>query len=1632
MNNFNKTLSVLLMLASSLFSVAQEAQTSEKEIINSYVNNMVKVKGGTFMMGATDGFGYESERPVHSVSLSSFMISKYEVTQQLWQVVMGDNPSTVKGDNLPVNNISWDDCQTFIAKLNEMSGRTYRLATEAEWEFAARGGTAGKDLGENNGYQYAGGYQNITSMDSYVWNSDNSDNTIHPVGTKKPNELGLYDMSGNVCEYVQDYYTWSYSSEAQQDPTGADSGENRVFRGGSYERPTWQCRLASRFGTRPNVKTVECGLRLAMDVVTGNAKVMVVTTMDGKRTKLGLKNEANITIEEPYLVYKSNVAEARFELNRLRDITYVDVKPLLGDASGDGVVNRADVDETVLYTLGNASGDFVFNNADVNNDKIVNVTDIVRILNLIKNPDINEVLQSRSATNSDNQTANSQQNQYAIYNYRNDNDFNAWLNVDIDSITYSCIDTLGVEHDVNVVQEVWTPYQVYRIPIEAIDSIGFRAPETKYNEKVFFITDNYIPYIINVDDLNITFDKSIPNDLLPTLGQILVADTSEDPLEDGFAGRIIDILNTDDGKIFICEEVALSDIFDRLLFISKCATDGELEEESFQNVRKSKTRSWIDIDKVIHIDLDPVEIKPDDEDDNKEKFPITINYKPDLDIVCFVNVIKNHPAIAKITFKQTHSLYFQAKYEIDKPFTKEWWLGKKDIRIHIPNKAVDAVIKPYIRFGAFVDASAKVKFEYTVPFFNFEHTFGLDYNEARDEENRVQLINEANLTYEKPTMKLSVDGSLAFGLAVKLGANLIHKKLLNFESTFHIGPKLIGHFDLYSERLAEDANIYRQLKTTTLQLNGYVAMPKATYQFFGSGPKLAKRNTWKGATWSNKVVKEKSFIPNDLFPDGIEFTWYINKWNLLPHFDEPTVKEVTANSAYAYLHPYQNLIFPVDLGVAFKKYSTGDVIEYDYGSYWGEEHNKETKYEHIFEDLEASTTYKVYPTVSLFGLKMDAEPSVDYTVSDRLLVNPNIVTIKKGETAEVTVSGGSGKYSTIDDNPEVAKALLFNYNLGTGERKAILTISGVDIGETYLTILDTNNASNCILKVKVIDSDVPSLTLSSTSLDLSVGKNGSAKIISGSGKYTIKSSDPDVATAEISNNIILVTAHKAGPATITVTDTETSLTACIDVTVSEEEPPYTPVKTETFTVNGVSFNMVKVEGGTFMMGSEKEANEKPIHEVKLNSFAIGQTELTQELWEAVMGSLPPNISASNDNIAGLHRPVVYVSWYDCQEFITKLNTLTGRSFRLPTEAEWEFAARGGNLSQGYAYSGSNTFSEVGWFISSAKRNTYDVATKKPNELGIYDMSGNVWEWCQDWYGSDYYNYSPIENPMGPTNGAERIKRGGTWMISTSTYRVAFRDHNTPETKAEYTGLRLALSEDSSPIAYLSCPDDHHPHMIDLGLPSGTKWACCNLGASKPEEFGGYYAWGETEEKDNYFWDNYMCEDAECGTTKDPIYTWNGNKLYADIAGSKFDVATSKWGPSWHMPSSTQMDELLDECIWTWCDGDKTKYNGTSVKGYIISSKVNNNKLFLPAAGNYFKDRLLYKNESCLYWSSSQFDGSAFEGENYYTNSNSAIGMDYKNKTTYVDLRYYGQTIRPVTSVSTAGSGSTTDSGAGEI
>ena len=226
---------------------------------------------------------------------------------------------------------------------------------------------------------------------------------------------------------------------------------------------------------------------------------------------------------------------------------------------------------------------------------------------------------------------------------------------------------------------------------------------------------------------------------------------------------------------------------------------------------------------------------------------------------------------------------------------------------------------------------------------------------------------------------------------------------------------------------------------------------------------------------------------------------------------------------------------------------------------------------------------------------------------------------------------------------------------------------------------------------------------------------------------------------------------------------------------------------------GISIDMVRVEAGTFTMGATPEMkdpdydyDEKPTHQVTLtNDYYIGKYEVTQALWQAVMGSNPSKFKGDN-------LPVENVSWKDCQEFLSKLNNTTGKTFRLPTEAEWEYAARGGKKNRGYLYSGSNNISDVAWYSDNSDNKTHAVGSKQANELGIYDMSGNVYEWCQDRKGS--YSSSSQVNPTGAASGSYRVRRGGYWSSSARYCRSSDRSSSSPGYRDFDLGLRLVLSE----------------------------------------------------------------------------------------------------------------------------------------------------------------------------------------------------------------------------------------------
>ena len=408
-----------------------------------------------------------------------------------------------------------------------------------------------------------------------------------------------------------------------------------------------------------------------------------------------------------------------------------------------------------------------------------------------------------------------------------------------------------------------------------------------------------------------------------------------------------------------------------------------------------------------------------------------------------------------------------------------------------------------------------------------------------------------------------------------------------------------------------------------------------------------------------------------------------------------------------------------------------------------------------------------------------------------------------------TATGGSDSF-TITSN--------VNWTITSDQTWCtVSTSSGSKNGTITVNVSENNSidSRSASITVKAGDqSQIIAVTQAGASPTLQLNKSSMAfESSNGENTFTISSNTSWSITSD-KTWCTLSSSSGSNDATVTVYVSENTSTSSRSATITVESAtimrtlavtqngatPVTPPSSQdrSFTVGGVTFKMVAVEGGTFTMGATSEQGsdaydwEKPTHSVTLSSYSIGETEVTQALWQAVMGQKPTSDGSQWSSTYGLggNYPAYYVSWNDCQDFIRRLNALTGENFRLPTEAEWEYAARGGNKSRGYKYAGSNTIDNVAWYGDNSGSQTHNVATKSPNELGLYDMSGNVWEWCQDWYGD--YSSGSQTNPTGPSSGSIRVYRGGSWLYNARFCRVSSRDYGTPDYRYIIIGLRLVL------------------------------------------------------------------------------------------------------------------------------------------------------------------------------------------------------------------------------------------------
>lgn len=1174
-------------------------------------------------------------------------------------------------------------------------------------------------------------------------------------------------------------------------------------------------------------------------------------------------------------------------------------------------------------------------------------------------------------------TAQQQQSQYALYNYRNDGDFNAWLNIDIDSITYSTIGLDSIEYDNIVTQEVWTPDSCYRIPLEVIDSIGFRAPAPEFKEGIFHITEEHLPFAVGVDNLTVIFDSNIPSSMLPVVGQVVISDVYDEPFEKGFAGRVVNIVFADGKTRVECEEVGLEDIYDQLICVGKTIAY-EDDDDMYSSRRKSPRKIRINEDGTVEVPLGKftLDLLTYKEIDQYTQEPtgdktnyVNVTAKPSLAVDY---AIRYHVKGQENVFK--YILSKKCEMELDMKWPKSIkpvdWEKYLDTFIPIPTSVPGLYSK--ICFGAYFQIEGDVRLEAKIPF-TYQENIGID---TQSDNFGGIVYNIQGTKLEMPELSASLNASISIGLAAKVVTCIVTEKLASANIKVKTGPKISGKIEVSTNGITDGGwSWYESMKDSKITIEPLVVTVSGGMELFG------KKKDWK----YNLPMPDLDFLKKEeryLFPDFTKPE--------LPHYlmTDPLDMRTT---------PHRDLIMPVYAGLGI--YDEEGTQQRAY--YSGEKYQIDAYYQrppHVFiGDLPVGQKFTCRPIFNFPSLpaigEIKALPITEFTVPEPMTIDLdtplNSVTLKKGQVLYVPLNGGWGDYSAIS-YPEICTTEIIEKPGMPNMQRYVKIIAakyfaGSPVymtGSTTITVKDLRAGTTETILVTVTDDAVPEeLTLSEQTVSLQVDESTAVLVTSGSGSYTAESSDESVATATVEDDKITITAISIGPAVITVTDTETEETATIEVTVKEAVaggdifdvglPPSTTLSPEvqweadmmifnngekyyseaknqvigtppsdvngnewyalnyqltngeetwnvgkapfssdatyngkpstrwttdgimadiylrrTFTVghelpdnilfscchddapaewylNGVLIrsiddgwnyddkvyltpeqcalihtdgtknvlalhvhnnwggafadgglyekpspqkaineildNMVYVSGGTFMMGATEEQGdeafdaEKPAHQVTVPSFYINRYEVTQEQWEAIM-------SYNNSKNKGDRHPVENFTYSECQTFIDKLSELTGKKFRLPTEAEWEYAARGGNKSRGYKYAGSNNIDEVAWYGGgdynggnggNSGSAHHEVGLKKPNELGLYDMTGNVWEHTSD----NYYPYEEeaVYNPKHEGGSNARIDRGGSYGWQPRYCRVSFRDNIISSYgKCDDNGFRLVL------------------------------------------------------------------------------------------------------------------------------------------------------------------------------------------------------------------------------------------------
>ena len=738
-----------------------------------------------------------------------------------------------------------------------------------------------------------------------------------------------------------------------------------------------------------------------------------------------------------------------------------------------------------------------------------------------------------------------QQRQYAIYNYRVDGGINAFINADIDSITYSNIGLDSMVYDNVVVQEIWTVDGVHRIPLEEVDSIAFQTPEPKLRENVFHITEQHLPYTVSTDSLHIRFLSSIPFLLTPQVGQVIISDTDETPFEDGFAGRVTSVAASEDGILVSCEPVELYDIFERLLIAKKAVSQTDQEANAPRKARRAEdNRHWWDIY----------------EDDGNDTFTIPVDLslsllngmfsastkKPKVTCVWCVDV---NPLGYKANFDfliRHDEITFDMKLSMPKAWEdfnkvindeeedKYGWKRKK-LKVEGKWPIVPGLVDFGLEFGigykGSVDFDGKWSTSATQKI-NFD-VYGKNLDVMMPP---VVVLHECDTDFgeiEKEA-SISVNGGIQLGLKPNITIKLLSKYLLAAEAFVEGGIEANAAWQISSKDRPLDYSMYELFKDVSISSDWFVqGGVNANIAGYKIGELKAKK------------------------------TWEIGKWYMFPHLTMPELPEYKGNSTFSggieptslTIHPTHDVLKSATLGLDIYD-DKGELVKESQAKY---EYDKESswrdKYLQIpLNDLRVGHTYTCHPIIQydLWGLsgKIDVESlSKEITIPEMMSVAKTDLTIHKEKSTMVELIGGWGTYEMTSSNPKVASVTSLEIpSLG----RMYALIKGLKTGTAQVTVTDVRSNVTETISVTVAG-EGGSLSLAGGSYQLKVGDKKSVEIIDGSGKFTASSDNADVATCYIEGCYVVVTAVGGGLAKIIVNDSETGESAELEIVVVKGE-----------------------------------------------------------------------------------------------------------------------------------------------------------------------------------------------------------------------------------------------------------------------------------------------------------------------------------------------------------------------------------------------------------------------------------------------------------------------------------------------